>query len=60
MIYDHQRYTLNREGRAGVGSVQMAVFCEDDVRAGRLVTDKVRLRVVVTQLRRAGEDLMGN
>jgi hypothetical protein len=51
VIYDHQRYTLNREGRKGVGSVAMATFHENDVRAGRPVTDKVRLRVVITQLR---------
>ncbi|MBK9166410.1 MAG: exo-alpha-sialidase [Bryobacterales bacterium] len=53
VIYDHQRYTLNREGREGVGSVVMAAFHEDDVRAGRPVTDKVRLRSVITQLREA-------
>jgi len=51
IIYDHQRYTLNRAGKQGVGSVVMAAFTEDDVRAGRPVSDKVRLRVVVTQLR---------
>jgi hypothetical protein len=51
IIYDHQRYTLNRDGEKGVGSVVMAAFTEDDVRAGGPVTDKVRLRVVVTQLR---------
>ncbi|MDY0166526.1 MAG: sialidase family protein [Thermoguttaceae bacterium] len=53
IIYDHQRYTLNRAGDEGVGSVVMATFAEDDVRAGRPVTEKVRLRVVVTQLREA-------
>jgi hypothetical protein len=26
IIYDHQRYTLNRAGKRGVGSVQIAVF----------------------------------
>ena len=51
IIYDHQRYTLSREGKKGVGSVQMAVFNEDDVRAGRPLTDQVRLRNVITQLR---------
>lgn len=51
VIYDHQRYTLNREGREGVGAVLMAVFREDDVRAGRPVTDQSRLRVDVTRLR---------
>lgn len=50
IIYDHQRYTLNRAGKRGVGSVQMAVFSEEDVRAGKPVTDKVRLHHVVTQL----------
>jgi len=51
IIYDHQRYTLNRKGEQGVGSVQMAVFEEADVRAGKPVGDQVRLRVTVTQLR---------
>jgi hypothetical protein len=51
VVYDHQRYTLNRAGKPGVGSVQMAVFREEDVRAGRPVTDEVRLRVDVTRLR---------
>ena len=50
IIYDHQRYTLNRHGKRGVGSVQMAVFREEDVRAGKPVSD-VRLRVDVTRLR---------
>ena len=50
IIYDHQRYTLNRAGKRGVGSVQIAVFGEEDVRAGKPVTDKVRLHQVVTQL----------
>jgi hypothetical protein len=42
--------TLNRAGRWGVGSVQLAVFGEEDVRAGKPVTDEVRLHQVVTQL----------
>jgi hypothetical protein len=50
IIYDHQRYTLNRAGKRGVGSVQIAVFSEEDVRAGKPVTDKVRLHQVVTRL----------
>ena len=50
IIYDHQRYTLNRAGKRGVGSVVMAMFNEEDVRAGKPVTDKVRLHQVVTQL----------
>ena len=52
VIYDHQRYTLNRDGKKGVGSVQMAVFREEDIRAGRPMTDQVRLKQVVTRLRR--------
>ena len=50
IIYDHQRYTLNRAGKRGAGSVVMATFREADVRAGKSVTDKVRLQRVVTQL----------
>lgn len=53
IIYDHQRYTLNRAGKRGVGSVVMTTFHEDDIRAGRAVTDKVRNRVVITQLQDA-------
>ncbi|MEQ8787733.1 MAG: sialidase family protein [Pirellulaceae bacterium] len=55
IIYDHQRYTLNRAGEKGVGSVMMAVFHEDDVRAGKPVSGNVRLREVITQLREAEE-----
>lgn len=51
IIYDHQRYTLNREGKKGVGAVLMAVFREEDVRVGKPVTGNVRLRVDVTRLR---------
>lgn len=54
VIYDHQRYTLNREGKPGVGSVLMATFGEEDVRAARPVSGRVRLRVVVTRLREEG------
>ncbi len=50
IIYDHQRYTLNRAGQRVVGSVVMATFLEEDIRAGKPVTDKVRLLQVVTQL----------
>ncbi|MFT5327846.1 MAG: hypothetical protein ACI8P0_005752 [Planctomycetaceae bacterium] len=50
IIYDHQRYTLNLAGKRGVGSVQIAVFSEEDVRAGKPVTVEVRLQRVVTQL----------
>jgi hypothetical protein len=55
IIYDHQRYTLNRAGKRGVGSVVMATFREADIRAARAVTDQVRLRVVITQLRKTKE-----
>ncbi len=51
IIYDHQRYTLNRAGMEGVGGVMLATFREDDVRAGRHVSDKARLKVVISQLR---------
>jgi hypothetical protein len=52
IIYDHQRYTLNRLGEEGVGSVQMAAFREDDIRAGKPVSDGARLRINVTRLRK--------
>ncbi len=52
MIYDHQRYTLNRAGNRGVGSVIMATFTEDDIRAGSTASNKVR-RQVITQLQEA-------
>ena len=55
VIYDHQRYTLNRAGKKGVGSVVMAAFGEKDARAGRAISDKVRLRSVITQLRAVTE-----
>jgi len=51
VIYDHQRYTLNREGREGAGAVLMAVFREEDVRAARPGSPRVRLRAEVTRLR---------
>ncbi|MGB8952675.1 MAG: hypothetical protein WCC06_08435, partial [Candidatus Aminicenantales bacterium] len=51
VIYDHQRYTLNREGKEGAGTVLMAVFREEDVRAARPVGRQMRLRVDVTRLR---------
>ena len=57
IICDLQRYTLNRAGQRGVGSVQMAVFGEEDVRAGKPVTDKVRLQQVVTQLQDTDDTL---
>jgi hypothetical protein len=52
IIYDHQRYTLNRHGEEGVGSVQLAVFREDDIRAGKPVSDGARLKADVTRLRK--------
>ena len=52
IIYDHQRYTLSRHGEAGVGSVQMAVFREEDIREGKLVSDRSRLKMDVTRLRK--------
>ena len=53
VIYDHQRYTENREGKKGVGSVLLAVFREEDVRAGKLVSTGSHLHGVVSQLRPA-------
>ncbi|MDA0918749.1 MAG: sialidase family protein [Planctomycetota bacterium] len=50
IIYDHQRYTLNRAGQRGVGSVVMATFREEDVRTAKPVTNKVSFQHVVTQL----------
>ena len=55
LIYDHQRYTRNRDGKEGVGSVLMATFQEQDIRAGKDVSGKVRLRTVITQLRDEAE-----
>ncbi len=52
-IYDHQRYTENREGKRGVGSVVMAVFREEDVRAAKPVSTSAKLRVTISQLRGA-------
>ncbi|MBI4626946.1 MAG: exo-alpha-sialidase [Verrucomicrobia bacterium] len=51
VIYDLERGTLTRDGRAGVGAVLTATFREEDARAGRAVSDRVRLRVVIDQLR---------
>jgi sialidase-1 len=52
IIYDHQRYTLNRAGKRGVGSVVMATFREADVRAGKPVSDGAMLKINVTRLRK--------
>ena len=46
LIGDDIDFTRKR----GVGSVQIAVFGEQDIRAGKPVTYKVRLHQVVTQL----------
>lgn len=51
VIYDHERYTLTREGKPGAGAVIMAKFTEADVRAGKPVSDVARLQVVISQLR---------
>jgi hypothetical protein len=44
LIYDHKRTPL--------GEVLMATFTEEDVRAGKLVSDEARLKVVVARLRK--------
>jgi len=51
VIYDFERGTLTRDGHAGVGAVMLATFREEDVRAGRAVSEQVRLRTVVNQIR---------
>jgi len=48
IIGDDTDFTRKR----GVGSVQMAVFGEEDVRAGKLMSDEVRLKIDVTRLRK--------
>ncbi len=57
IIDERQRYTLNRASKPGVGSVQMAVIGEEDVRAGKPVTDEVRIHQVVTQLQDTDDTL---
>lgn len=42
IIYDHQRTPL--------GEVLMATFTEEDVRSGKLVSDKAKLKVVIARL----------
>ncbi len=42
LVYDHQRTPL--------GEVLMATFREEDVRAGKAVSDKVKLRVLIDRL----------
>ena len=51
VIYDQTRYTLNREGKPGTGSVLLAKFTEADVRASRPVDSKTKLKAIVTRLR---------
>lgn len=51
LIYDHQRYTLNRANEKGVGGVMLGVFTEADVRAGKPMSKEARLKVVISQLR---------
>jgi len=50
-IYDFERGTFNRQRQPGSGSILMATFREEDVRAGKVVSDKVRLRVEVSRLK---------
>ena len=50
IIHDHQGYTPNLSGKREMGSVVMAMFDEEDIRAGEPVTDKVRRHQIVTQL----------
>jgi hypothetical protein len=53
VIYDQQRYTENREGKKGSGSVLMAVFREEDVRASKKVSDSARWPITISQLQPA-------
>jgi hypothetical protein len=53
VIYDHQRYTENREGKKGAGSVMMTVFREDDVRASKMVSRSARRQITISQLQPA-------
>lgn len=53
VIYDHQRYTENRAGKKGSGSVMMAVFREEDVRASKMVSDRARWPITISQLQPA-------
>ena len=50
VIYDQQRYTLNRAGMRGTGSVLLAKFTEADVRAGRPIHTDTKLKAVVSRL----------
>ena len=51
VIYDFERRTLNTDGTTGAGAILLATFREEDVRAGRPVSDQVRLRTVINQIR---------
>ncbi|HWB00760.1 MAG TPA: sialidase family protein [Pirellulales bacterium] len=51
VIYDHQRYTLTKDGRSGAGAIALAKFTEADVRAGRPASDGTRLRIEISRLR---------
>lgn len=51
VIYDQTRYTLNRDGKPGTGSVLLAKFTEADVRASRPVDSNTKLKAIVTRLR---------
>jgi hypothetical protein len=48
IIYDYQR--------TPDGAILLATFREQDVRAGKPVTDKVRLRVEISRLPKARSD----
>ena len=48
LIYDHQRTPL--------GEVLMATFTEADVRAGKAVSDRVRMRDLIARLPTLGND----
>jgi hypothetical protein len=50
IIYDRQRYTLNKEGKKGIGGVLMSVFREEDARAGRPESAGARLGVIISRL----------
>jgi len=50
VIYDYRPHTENREGKMGSGSVLMAVFREQDVRASKMVSDIARWPITSSQL----------
>ncbi len=53
VIYDQQRYTQNRAGKKGSGSVLMAVFRDEDVRASKMVSDSAQWPITISQLQPA-------